>query len=248
MTVDRGVRSTWYGHTAWEVVTPGGKRLIFDPFLQNPRSPRTAEELEGCDVLLVTHGHFDHFGDALTIARRFGPTWPCIHEMSLWVASQWADGGDRIIGMNAGGTVEVAGLRITMVPAVHSGSDTTPASGMEAADVPIYLGEPVGFIVEVEDGSRFYFAGDTTVFGDMRLIGELYRPDLAFLPIGGHFTMGPREAACAVELLGVKRVAPMHYATFPILAGTPDQFRQELATRGLGDVEVLVVEPGGTMG
>ncbi|HEV8516526.1 MAG TPA: metal-dependent hydrolase [Candidatus Limnocylindrales bacterium] len=247
MSIGRDVSFIWYGHSAWETRTPGGRRIVFDPFLQNPRSPKRAADLEACDLLLVSHGHFDHFGDALEIARRFSPAWPCIHEMSLWVASQWAEGGDRVIGMNAGGTVEAAGIRVTMVPAVHSGSDTTPASGGETADVPIYLGEPVGFVVELENGFLFYYAGDTTLFGDMRLISELYRPELAFLPIGGHFTMGPREAAYAVELLGVKRVAPMHYGTFPILAGTPVELRHELARRGLRDVEVLAVEPGGTI-
>ena len=244
MPIDRDVTFTWYGHSAWEVLTPGGKRIVFDPFFSNPNSTIKAEQLQGCDVLLVSHGHFDHFGDALAIARRFKPVWPCIHEMSLWVGAQWPDGGDRIVGMNAGGTVEAAGIRVTMVPAVHSGSDSTPESGAKPADVPIYLGEPVGFVVELENGFRFYFAGDTTVFGDLRLIGELYRPDVAFLPIGGHFTMGPREAAYAVELLGVKRIIPMHYGTFPILAGTPDQLRKELEGRGVRGVEVLAPEPG----
>jgi L-ascorbate metabolism protein UlaG (beta-lactamase superfamily) len=146
--------------------------------------------------------------------------------------------------MNAGGTVEVNGIRITMVPAVHSGSDTTPESGADAADVPIYLGEPIGFVVELENGFRFYFAGDTALFSDLRLIGELYRPELAFLPIGGHYTMGPREAAYAVELLGVKQIVPMHYGTFPILTGTPDQLRSEIDARGVEGVDVLSPEPG----
>jgi L-ascorbate metabolism protein UlaG (beta-lactamase superfamily) len=115
------------------------------------------------------------------------------------------------------------------------------------AETPQYLGEPVGFVVEVENGFRFYLSGDTTVFGDMRLIRDLYQPELAVLPIGGHFTMGPREAALAVELLGVKHVIPEHYGTFPILAGTPDQLRTELAARGLGDVAVHDVQPGATL-
>lgn len=244
MAIGRDVTFTWYGHSAWEAVTGGGKRIVFDPFFGNPKSPRTADQLEGCDILLVTHGHFDHFGDALAIARKHGPTWPCIHEMSLWIASQWTEGGDKVVGMNAGGTVEAAGIRITMVPAVHSGSDTTPESGAQASDVPIYLGEPVGFVVELESGFRFYFAGDTTVFSDMKLIAELYRPELAFLPIGGHYTMGPREAAYAVELLGVKQVVPMHFGTFPVLTGTPAELREELEARKVVDVAVTDPEPG----
>jgi L-ascorbate metabolism protein UlaG (beta-lactamase superfamily) len=144
--------------------------------------------------------------------------------------------------MNAGGTVAVAGLHVTMVPAVHSAGDWS-AEG----EGPLYLGEAVGFVVELEDGSRIYHAGDTTVFGDMRLIGELYRPNLAILPIGGHFTMGPREAALAIELLGVQEVLPIHYGTFPILTGTPNELRIALAERGLDEVNVHSPEPGGVV-
>ena len=141
--------------------------------------------------------------------------------------------------MNKGGTVEAAGVRVTMVRADHSAGDIY--AGAESA---LYLGEPVGFIVELENGFRFYFAGDTDVFGDMRLIAERFRPELAFLPIGGHFTMDPAAAAMAVELLGVKHVLPMHYGTFPILAGTPDALRSELGSRGLAHVEVHAMNPG----
>ena len=144
--------------------------------------------------------------------------------------------------MNKGGTVEAAGLRVTMVHADHSAGDWNPDGG-----VPLYLGEPVGVILELENGLRIYHAGDTAVFGDMRLIGERYAPDLAMLPIGGHFTMDPRDAALAVELLGVQHVMPLHYGTFPILAGTPDQLRSELAARGLDSVEVHSPEPGGSI-
>jgi L-ascorbate metabolism protein UlaG (beta-lactamase superfamily) len=145
--------------------------------------------------------------------------------------------------MNKGGTVEAAGLAVTMVRADHSGGDI-----YGTAESPVYLGEPVGFIVELEDRSRLYFAGDTDVFGDMRLIGERFRPSIAFLPIGGHFTMDPAGAALAVELLGVQDVVPMHYGTFPLLAGTPDQLRAELESRGVGGVTVHATTPGGTLG
>jgi L-ascorbate metabolism protein UlaG (beta-lactamase superfamily) len=141
--------------------------------------------------------------------------------------------------MNKGGTVEAAGIKVTMVHADHSSGDIY--GGVEA---PLYLGEPVGFVVELENGFRFYFAGDTDVFGDMRIIGERHRPELALLPIGGHFTMDPVGAALAVELLGVKHVLPMHYGTFPILAGTPTELRTELAARGLSNVEVHELQPG----
>ena len=144
--------------------------------------------------------------------------------------------------MNKGGTADVAGLRVTMTSADHSAGDWDNENGL-----PRYLGEPAGFVIELEDGSRIYHAGDTNVFGDMRLIGELYRPDVALLPIGGHYTMGPREAALAVELLGVGEVMPIHYGTFPILSGTPGALRDELASRGLGDVVVHALQPGQTL-
>lgn len=239
MALDRGTTFTWYGHSCWEVTTPGGRTILFDPWFANPRSPKSQADVERCDLLLVSHGHFDHMGtgDAIALARRLSPTWPCIHELSLFLGDQGLPG--EVIGMNKGGTVEVAGIRVTMVPAVHSAGDREGGAAST-----IELGEPVGFIVEVENGFRFYFAGDTTVFGDMRIIGELYRPELALLPIGGHFTMDPRAAALAVELVGVKDVLPMHYGTFPILTGTPQQLRDELAARGVDGVTVHEPQPG----
>lgn len=242
MSLGRDTSFTWYGHACVEVRTPGGRMVLIDPWFGNPKSPKPASAVERCDVLLVTHGHGDHLGEAIELARRFKPFWPTIHECSLWAAPQCPESADRIIGMNKGGTVEAAGLRITMTSADHSAGDWNPAAG-----VPLYLGEPAGFVVEVENGFRFYHAGDTNVFGDMRLIGELYRPDLAILPIGGHYTMGPREAALAVELLGTKHVLPIHYGTFPILAGTPTELRAALAARGLAEVTVHELEPGGTL-
>jgi L-ascorbate metabolism protein UlaG (beta-lactamase superfamily) len=201
-----------------------------------------ADAVERCDLLLVTHGHGDHMGDAIALASRLRPAWPCIHEMSLWLARRLPGGNEAITGMNKGGTVEAAGLRVTMTGADHSAGDWN-AGG----ETTLYLGEPVGFVVELEDGYRVYHAGDTQAFGDMALIRELHRPDIAILPIGGHFTMDPSGAALAVELLGVKDVLPIHYGTFPLLAGTPDQLRAALAARGLGDVTVHSPAPGGTV-
>ena len=242
MGLDRDTTFTWYGHSVYEVVTPGGKVILFDPFFANPMSPRSADSIDRCDVLLVTHGHDDHMGNAVALGSRLRPQWPCIHEMSLWLARRVAGGADAVIGMNKGGTVEVAGIKVTMVHADHSAGDWHPGG-----ESTLYLGEPVGFIVEVENGFRFYFAGDTALFGDMRLIRDLYQPELAFLPIGGHFTMGPRDAAMAVELLGVEHVIPIHYGTYPKLAGTPDQLRAELTGRGLTDVVVYSPNPGGSV-
>ena len=240
MALDPETTFTWYGHSCWEVRTPGGKVIVIDPFFANPRSPRTADSIERCDLLLVTHGHFDHMGDAVALASRLRPTWPCMHEMSLWLARRLPGGADAAIGFNKGGTVEAAGIRVTMVTAHHSAGDWNPGG-----ETTLYLGDPAGFVVELENGYRFYFAGDTDVFGDMRLVGEQHRPDVAFLPIGGHFTMGPSGAAMATELLGVKHVVPIHYGTFPILTGTPDQLRAELDGRGLADVQIHAPEPGG---
>jgi L-ascorbate metabolism protein UlaG (beta-lactamase superfamily) len=232
-----GPRFTWYGHACVEIVTAMDTVVLIDPWFGNPLSPRTPGQVRRCDVMLVTHGHGDHMGDAVELATRLRPTWPAIHEMSLWAGPQVGP-GTTVIGMNKGGTVETAGLHVTMVRAEHS------AGGPMEGPAAVYLGEPAGFVIELEDGLRLYHAGDTDVFGDMALIGELHRPDVAFLPIGGHYTMDPREAAKAVELLGVSRVVPIHYGTFDALAGTPDQLRTALATRGLPDVEVLSPEPG----
>jgi L-ascorbate metabolism protein UlaG (beta-lactamase superfamily) len=236
--LDRDTTITWYGHSCWEITTPGGKTILLDPWFSNPSSPKGADQVERCDLMLVSHGHNDHFGDALMVASRTRPAWPCVHELSLWLGRNYAH-KDGLIGMNKGGTVEAAGVKVTMVRAEHSSGDI-----YGGAETPIYLGEPVGFILQLENGFRIYYAGDTDVFGDMRLIAERFRPELAMLPIGGHFTMDPTAAAMAVELLGVKHVLGMHYGTFPLLAGTPAQLRDELAARRVGGVEVHELRPG----
>ncbi len=217
--------------------------MIIDPWFSNPKSPIPVDAVDRCDLLLVTHGHFDHMGDAVALASRLRPAWPCMHEMSLWLARRLPGGADAVVGFNKGGTVEAAGLRVTMVTANHSAGDWN-ADG----ETTLYLGDPAGFVIELEDGYRIYHAGDTEAYSDMRLIKELHRPDLAMLPIGGHYTMDPAGAALAIEFLGVDEVMPLHYGTFPILAGTPAQLRDALSARGLGSVRVHEPEPGGTLG
>jgi L-ascorbate metabolism protein UlaG (beta-lactamase superfamily) len=246
--MDNGARFTWYGHSCVELRTPGGRVVLFDPWFGNPTSSRPADDVDGCDVMLVSHGHHDHLGafpmqideaDALSIARRTGPAWPCIHEMSLWLEEAGA-GETEVIGFNKGGTVQARGLSVTMVQAQHSAGDWVSGG---ATGGSVYLGEPAGYVLELEDGRRVYFAGDTDVFGDMSLVRDLHRPEVAFLPIGGHYTMGPRGAARAAELLGVRAVVPIHYGTFPVLTGTPDELRRELDSLG-AKVEVVTPERG----
>ena len=241
MALDRDTTFTWYGHACYEIRTPGDKVILLDPWFGNPKSPKPADQVDRCDLLLVTHGHNDHMGDAVALASRLRPTWPCMHEMSLWLSRRLPGGGDAVIGMNKGGTVEAHGIKVTMTSAEHSAGDWNPGG-----ETTLYLGAPAGFVIQLENGFTVYFAGDTDAFADMRIIAELYQPELAFLPIGGHFTMGPRGAALAAEYLGVRHVVPIHYGTFPILAGTPDELRRELSARGL-DVQVHAPEPGGSI-
>lgn len=234
-------RITWYGHACIEILTPGGRTVLIDPWFGNPLSPKPPEAVDRCDLLLVTHGHGDHLGDALQIASRTRPAWPAIHELSLWLVRNYA-ARDGVIGMNKGGTVEAAGLRVSMTSADHSAGEWN-AGG----ETTLYLGEPVGFVVELEDGTRIYHAGDTALFGDMRLIRELWRPDIALLPIGGHFTMDPEAAAIAADYLGVTDVVPIHYGTFPVLAGTPERFAAAMEARGLTSVTMHAPLPGATV-
>jgi L-ascorbate metabolism protein UlaG (beta-lactamase superfamily) len=223
---------TWLGHASFRIDTPGGKRIYVDPWLDgNPKCPDSEKKPERIDVIALTHGHGDHVGNTVELAKRFSPEIVAQIELKSWLGRQGAPVGD-MPGSNKGGTVEAAGVGFTLVNAFHSSS----------SDDGDYTGEACGIVVTLEDGKKLYFAGDTCVFGDMQLIGRIYEPDLAILPIGDHFTMGPKEAAVALELLGVQRCLPCHYGTFPLLHGTPEELRQ-LAP----NVEILALEPGGTI-
>ena len=189
--------------------------------------------------MLLSHGHSDHTADVIRLAAEKKPK--AIVGMLEMMDYFEMKGVENGVGMNKGGSTEAEGLRITMTHAHHSSSIG------EADGTIVYTGEPAGLVVTLENGFTIYFAGDTCVFGDMALIGELYSPDVAMLPIGDFYTMGPLEAAKAVELLGVKEVVPMHYGTFPLLTGTPQGLRDELAKRGLGDVVIHEIDPGGTI-
>ncbi|MEO6238307.1 MAG: metal-dependent hydrolase [Vicinamibacterales bacterium] len=224
---------TWFGHATFLIVTPGGKRVVFDPWLTgNPKAPAGAR-IDKADVICLTHGHSDHSGDVLTVARATGAPVVAVFELANWFQGK---GLKDVIGMGVGGTVDVKGLKISMTPAVHT-------SSIEEDGTVHYVGLATGFVVRLEDGRAIYFAGDTALFGDMRLIRELYAPEIAFLPIGDHYTMDPVAAAKACEMLGVRQVVPMHYGTFPALTGSPEELKQLVAPMG---VDVLVLKPGET--
>ena len=231
-----GVKLTWLGHATFLLET-GGARILIDPWVQsNPACPDELKDLGSLDAMLITHAHFDHFEDAVEIAQASSPQVVAIIETVKWLGSK---GIENTIEMNIGGTVEVAGVKAHMVHAVHS-------CGITDGDRVIYGGEAAGFVVELADGFKLYHAGDTAVFSDMALIGRLLEPDIALLPIGDHYTMGPRSAAEAVRLLGVKTVVPMHFGTFPVLTGTPDDLRRE--TSDVQGLDIVEMEPGGSLG
>ena len=225
---------TWFGHSTFLVGTPGGKRLLFDPWLAgNPACPEALKKPPQADAILISHGHFDHVDDAVICARSSGAPVVASVELCEWLGRR---GVASTLLMNKGGALEVAGLRVTMTDARHS-------SGYVEDGRMVYLGEAAGFVVRLEDGRHIYYAGDTCLFGDMRLIGDRYKPEIAFLPIGDRFTMDPVAAAKACEMLGVRQVVPMHWGTFPLLTGTPAALKALVEPKG---IEVLDLAPGET--
>ena len=231
-----GARIKWMGHATFVITTTEGKRLLVDPWvMNNPACPDEHKDVGDLDAILITHAHGDHIGDAVEIGRASDAPIVSIVETSHWLGSK---GLENLIEMNKGGTVAVAGCKAHMVHAVHS-------CGIQDGDRMIYGGEAAGYVIELEDGFRIYHAGDTAVFSDMALIGKLLTPDIAMLPIGDHYTMGPRSAAEAVRLLGATTVIPMHFGTYPILTGTPEDLRKEASD--VSGLEVVDLEPGGSL-
>jgi L-ascorbate metabolism protein UlaG (beta-lactamase superfamily) len=230
-----GIKLTWLGHSAFLIETPGGKKVLIDPWvLNNPMTPPEKKKFDKIDVMLCTHGHGDHIGDAVELAKKHNPKVVGVYELCVWINKK---GAREILPMNKGGSQEVGDIKITMVHADHS-------CGIEDGGQIIYGGEACGYVIEFHNGVKLYHAGDTNVFGDMSIIHELYNPELALLPIGDLFTMGPREATYACRLLKPKTVIPMHFGTFPGLTGTPQELEKGLTPMG---IDVHAMKPGETL-
>jgi len=231
---NRGFTLTWLGHSTFRLVTRTGQVIYFDPWLQsNPMCPEAERAVERCDLIVLSHAHGDHSADVVRLATRFECPVVCAHEASIFLASK---GVTTCSAQGKSGTQRIGAFAFTMVHATHS-------SSFQDGGQIVYAGGEAGFVVTLEDGTKLYHAGDTGLTADMQFTGELYAPEIALLPIGDHYTMGPREAAYAARLVRSKWIVPMHYGTFPALTGTPEALRTELAALGVA-ATVIAPRPG----
>jgi L-ascorbate metabolism protein UlaG (beta-lactamase superfamily) len=230
----KGNKITYFGHSTFSLTTPSGEVALIDPFvMSNPVCPEALKQVPRLDVVFLSHAHSDHSADLLALAKRHKPKIVAIFETCRWLESKGFEEETR--PMSKGGSQQVGEFHVTMTHAFHSNS-------IDDGGKVVYAGEPAGLIIRMPGGFTVYHAGDTALFSDMKLIGELYKPHLAMLPIGDLFTMGPREAAHAIRFLGVNHVIPMHYATFPFLTGTPEALRSE--TQDIAGLEIVALKPG----
>ena len=235
--LNRGFSLTWLGHSTFKLRTRGAKTVLIDPWVEgNPACPREQKTLEAIDVIAITHGHGDHMSDAVTLAKKFKPQIICNYEIHLYLQKK---GVAQTSPMNKGGTQEADGIKFTMVHATHS-------SGIEDGGQVIYGGEACGYVITLEDGTKILHSGDTGPHADMAVIAELYHPDIAILPIGDLYTMGPREAAWAARALEAKYLVPAHHSTFPALTGTIEDLKEELKKLGVKS-ELVALRPGETL-
>lgn len=233
----KGNRIIYFGHSTFSLTTPSGQVALIDPWVMtNPWCPEDLKKMQRLDAIFLTHGHTDHMGDLLLLAKQHRPKIAAIFETCLWIESKGFV--EETCPMGKGGSQIIGGFEITMTHAFHSNS-------IDDQGVRHYGGEPAGYIIRMPGGFSVYHAGDTALFGDMELIGKLYKPHLAMLPIGDRFTMGPKEAAYAIRLLGVKHVIPMHYGTFSFLTGTVEQLRAE--TKNIKGLNIHKLAPGGQL-
>ena len=234
-------RARYLGHSAFRIETPGGKVIYVDPWLSNPKAPANAKQVDRADLILVSHGHADHVGEAVDLAKQTNAKILAIAELGTYFAAQGVPAAN-VIRMNKGGTATaLPGIKVTMIRADHSSSIAYTDQNKVTSLTP--GGEAVGFILHLENGMRLLHAGDTALYGDMKLFGERYKPDVGMLPIGDYFTMGPEDAAEAARFFNVKTVVPMHYGTFPVLTGTPEAFQKALGSQ----IKMLAPSPGDTV-
>jgi len=227
----KGTSITWLGHATVLIVTAKGTTILIDPFIEhNPKYPAGFELPSNLHYILLTHGHGDHISDVVPVAKKHNSTVVAIYELADYVAGK---GVEKTIGMNMGGSVEIEDVTATLVDARHS-------SGAQDEQGTHYVGVAAGFVLAIANGPVLYHAGDTAPFRDMELIHELYQPKVAMLPIGGFYTMGPKEAALAVRFVAPEVVLPLHWGTFPPLKGTPEQ----LAALVEPGVRVIAWKPG----